>query len=43
MPHLLVGTHLRVKAGDLFAHKRRSQEEREAALPELARSDADLI
>ncbi len=43
MPHVLVGRHRRIKAEELFAYKRRRDEEREAALSEMAKLDADLI
>lgn len=43
IPHVLVGRHRRIKAEDLFAYKRRRDEEREAALSDLAALDADLI
>ncbi len=39
----LVGRHRRIKAEDLFAYKRRRDEERAVALSELAEMDADLI
>ena len=42
IPHVLVGRHRRVKAEDLFAYKRRRNEERAEALSELAELDADL-
>lgn len=41
--HVLVGRHRRIKAEDLFAYKRRRDEEREEALSELAELDADLL
>lgn len=43
IPHALVGRHRRIKANDLFAYKQRRDEERDAALSELAASDADLL
>lgn len=43
IPHVLVGRHRRIKAEELFAYKRRRDEEREAALSEMAKLDADLI
>ncbi|WP_343895010.1 helix-turn-helix domain-containing protein [Craurococcus roseus] len=43
IPHVLVGRHRRIKAEDLFAYKRRRDEEREAALSDLAVLDADII
>lgn len=43
IPHVLVGRHRRIRAEDLFAYKRRRDDERAAALSELARSDADLL
>lgn len=39
----LVGRHRRIKAEDLFAYKRRSEEKRQNALSELAELDAELI
>lgn len=41
--YVLVGRHRRIKAVELFAYKRRRDEERAAALSSLAASDADLI
>lgn len=43
IPHVLVGRHRRIKADDLFAYKRQRDEERAAALAELAELDADSI
>lgn len=43
LPYLLVGRHRRVKADDLFAYKRRRDQERSDALTELAELDADLL
>lgn len=43
IPYVLVGRHRRIKADALFAYKRRRDEERAAALAELAELDADLI
>jgi excisionase family DNA binding protein len=43
IPHVLVGRHRRIKAEDLFAYKRHRDEERGAALSELAELDADLL
>ena len=43
IPHVLVGRHRRIKAEDLFAYKRRRDNEREAALSDLAALDADLL
>lgn len=39
----LVGRHRRIKAEDLFAYKRRSEEKKQNALSELAELDAELI
>lgn len=41
--HELVGRHRRIKAETLFAYKRARDEERTAALEELAELDADLL
>jgi len=38
-----VGRHRRIKAEDLFAYKQRRDDDRAAALSELAELDADLI
>ena len=43
LPYALVGRHRRIRAEDLFAYQRRRDEERAAALTELAEGDADLI
>lgn len=41
--HTLVGRHRRIRAEDLFAYKRRRDDERAAALAEVIETDADLI
>lgn len=43
IPYVLVGRHRRIKADALFAYKRRRDDERAAALAELAEMDADSI
>lgn len=43
VPFELVGRHRRIKAEELFAYKRRRDEQRAAALSTLAELDADLI
>lgn len=43
MPFETVGRHRRIEARDVFAFKRRRDEERARALSELARIDAHLI
>lgn len=39
----LIGRHRRIKAEDLFAYKKRRDEQRDAALSALAELDAELI
>jgi excisionase family DNA binding protein len=41
--HALVGRHRRIRAEDLFAYKRRRDENRRKALAELAEADAELL
>ena len=43
LPHTTVGRHRRIKAEDLFAFKRQRDDERAAALAELAELDAELL
>ena len=43
IPHTTVGRHRRIKAEDLFAYKARRDAERDDALSELAKMDAELL
>lgn len=43
IPFTLIGRHRRIKAEDLFDYKKRRDEQRDAALRDLAELDADLI
>ncbi|WP_417845781.1 helix-turn-helix domain-containing protein [Thalassospira povalilytica] len=43
IPYATVGRHRRIKAEDLFAYKARRDAERDEALSELAKMDAELL